>query len=114
MLIFGAAEGVWIGKNIDIGENVRIGSNTVIVSHNHKFNKSGFGRTRRVVIGDNCWIGANCCILPGVRLGRNTVVGAGSVVLQSFPLGYCVVAGNPAKRIRSIVPDEEYEEEIKE
>ena len=41
-------------------------------------------------------------ILPGVHLGPRTVVGAGSVVTKSFPDGFCVVAGNPAKLVRKL------------
>lgn len=57
---------------------------------------------KKVVIGDKTWIGMNCLILPGVVLGPNTVVGGGSVVTKSFPLGHCVIAGNPAKLIKLI------------
>ena len=42
----------------------------------------------------------NCVLLPGVILGDNTIVGAGSIVTKSFPMGSCVLAGNPARIIR--------------
>lgn len=41
-------------------------------------------------------------ILPGITLGDNTIVGAGSVVTKSFPEGNCIIAGNPAKKIRDL------------
>ena len=44
----------------------------------------------------------NSVILPGVVLGDHTVVGAGSIVTKSFEDGYCVIAGNPAKVIRTL------------
>ena len=47
----------------------------------------------------------NAVILPGVTLGDFTVVGAGSVVTKSFPEGYCVIAGNPAKQIKTLEKD---------
>jgi serine acetyltransferase len=47
----------------------------------------------------------NATILPGVTLGDFVVVGAGSVVTKSFEDGYCVVAGNPAKKIRNLTPE---------
>jgi acetyltransferase-like isoleucine patch superfamily enzyme len=44
----------------------------------------------------------NAVILPSVRLGDFTVVGAGSVVTKSFNEGYCIIAGNPATKIKSL------------
>lgn len=44
----------------------------------------------------------NCSILPGVTLGEHTIVGAGSVVTKSFPEGNCVIAGNPARKIKEL------------
>ena len=44
----------------------------------------------------------NSIILPGVILGDNTVVAAGAVVTKSFPQGYIVIGGNPAKIIKVI------------
>ena len=51
-------------------------------------------------IGENCFIGGRSLILPGVEIGDNCVVGAGSVVTKSVP-PRSVVAGNPAKILRS-------------
>nr|WP_283244199.1 DapH/DapD/GlmU-related protein [Luoshenia tenuis] len=54
------------------------------------------------MLGEKCWIGMNSVVLPGVTLGPHTVVGAGAVVTKSFPEGYCVIAGNPARMIRKL------------
>ena len=53
-----------------------------------------------VIIGDNVWIGDKVTILSGVRIGNGVVVAANSVVTKDVP-EYCVVAGNPARVIRS-------------
>ena len=50
----------------------------------------------------------NSVILPGVFLGENTVVAAGSVVTKSFPQGYCIVGGVPAKVIKVIEKHEDH------
>lgn len=47
----------------------------------------------------------NVVILPGVVLGTRTIVGAGSIVTKSFPDGYCILAGNPAKIIKNLDKD---------
>lgn len=54
-----------------------------------------------VTIERRCWVGTRCIILKGVHLGEGCVVGAGSVVTRSFP-PYSVIAGNPARLIRSL------------
>jgi len=50
-----------------------------------------------------------------ITLGNHTIVAAGAVVTKSFPEGYCILAGNPAKIIKLIDPDEvvEYENRYK-
>lgn len=59
-----------------------------------------------VTIERRCWIGTRCIILKGVQLGEGCVVGAGSVVTKSFP-PYSVIAGNPARLIRSLAAQAE-------
>ncbi|HZA91155.1 MAG TPA: hypothetical protein VE420_00895, partial [Gemmatimonadales bacterium] len=46
---------------------------------------------------------AGCVILPGVHIGRGAVVGANSVVVSSVPALH-VVAGQPARTVRELVP----------
>ena len=53
-----------------------------------------------IVIGNDVWIGARVTILPGVRIGSGVVIGAGAVVTKNVP-DNVVVAGNPARVIRS-------------
>ena len=56
-----------------------------------------------VELGANVWIGACAIILKGVTVGENSVVGAGAVVAQDVPPN-TVVAGNPARAVRSLEP----------
>ncbi len=93
-----------IGK-IRIGSYTQIGPNVGIISTNHDPEENQkHSEHQEVTIGEYCWIGMNAVILPGVSLGDFTVVGAGSVVTKSFPEGYCVIGGNPAKIIRKTDP----------
>lgn len=92
--------------SIKIGNYVRVAPNVGIISANHNFyNNSKHDSSNPIIIGDYSWIGMNSVILPGVMLGDFTIVGAGSVVTKSFPDGYCVIAGNPAKLIKKLDPE---------
>lgn len=53
-----------------------------------------------IIIGENCWIGANVRICKGVKIGDNSVVAACSVVTKDVPAN-CIVAGNPAKIVKT-------------
>ena len=89
-------------QGIHIGSNFLFAPGTTIVSVNHGVNNEYKDvNTKPVVIGDNVWLGANVIILPEVNLGDNVVVGAGSVVTKSFPSN-SIIAGNPAKLIKSL------------
>lgn len=59
---------------------------------------------RPIRLERNVWIGFDACILPGVTIGEGSVVGAKSVVTQSVPR-FTVVAGNPARVIRTLNPN---------
>lgn len=92
-----------INAKLIIGKGTKIAPNCGFITSNHNFynlNKSAEGKDIR--IGENCWIGMNSVILPGVILGNHTIVGAGSIVTKSFTEGNCVIAGNPAKKIKDI------------
>lgn len=53
-----------------------------------------------IVIEDNVWIGEFARICKGVTLGKNSIVGANAVVTKDVPSN-CIVAGNPAKIIKT-------------
>ena len=90
---------------IRIGDYVRLGPNVGILSSNHDLYNRDRNIPEPVVIGDYCWIGMNALIMPGVTLGPSTIVGGGAVVTHSFPQGYVVIAGNPARVIKELDKD---------
>ena len=57
----------------------------------------------RVILKKKVYIGAGAIILKNVTIGENSIVGAGSVVTEDVPPNV-IVAGNPAKIIRSFTP----------
>ena len=54
-----------------------------------------------IVIEDNVWIGEFASILKGVTIGKGSVIGAHSVVTKDVP-PYSIVAGNPARVVKSL------------
>jgi acetyltransferase-like isoleucine patch superfamily enzyme len=88
---------------IIIGKGTYIAPNVGFITSNHDpKNLNTHKEGKEIRIGKNCWIGMNVILLPGTTLGNNTVVGAGSVVTKSYIEGNVIIAGNPAKIIRSI------------
>ena len=97
-----------------LGDYVMVGQNSGILSGGHDVNDHNKLTPSETTIGNYCWIGMNSTILPGVKLGDHTKVGAGSVVTKSFEEGYCIIAGNPAKVIRRLIPTDVKEYRFKE
>lgn len=90
-------------EDIVIGTGTYIAKNVGIITANHDLEyPSKHFPGEKVIIGEQSWLGMNSMILPGVTLGPHTVVGAGAVVTHSFPQGYVVICGNPAKVIKHI------------
>lgn len=108
--------------SIRIGDDVLISYQVIIMdSDNHslraserigdlqrwRMQKYDWSRVSRapVQIHDKAWIGARAIIIKGVTIGEGAVVAAGAVVTSDVP-PYTIVAGNPARVIRELRPDE--------
>lgn len=114
---------LWSALRLSIGDRVLIGHNSSIFdSDTHPLNARERHRQYLeiitkghpaaidlredpVTIEDDVWIGCNVVVLKGVTIGRGAVIGAGSIVTHDVP-PYVLVAGNPARVIRGLSPDE--------
>lgn len=104
-------DNVYIGSHCVIGDadiesDVLLGSNVHVLSGRAQHGiadpvrpiRLQPRRFDRVRIGEDTWIGNQSVVMANV--GRKCVVGAGSVVVADVP-DYAIVAGNPAKVLRS-------------
>ncbi|MEP7263116.1 MAG: acyltransferase [Bacteroidota bacterium] len=91
---------------VKIGNQVILAQNIVVSGMNHGYQDVAIPiRLQKctvspIIIEDECWIGANAVITAGVTIGKHSVVAAGSVVTRNVR-PYSIVAGNPAKIIKS-------------
>lgn len=107
-LSIGTGSSIGVGSRVygaTIGTGVMMGAGVTILKDNHPVTPDGrvvAGRSEAAppVIGDGAWIGDRAIILPGRRIGANAIVGAGAVVTKDVD-DWAVVAGNPARVIRS-------------
>lgn len=84
---------------VEIGDKCVIGAETILLAHGPSF------KGERLVIGDYTYIGYRVAVLPGVKIGSGCIIGAGAIVTRDIPPGK-VVAGNPARILRDVTPDE--------
>ena len=95
------------------GHNVSVLTGTHDVTKFDRARQIGVPKTGRdVVIERGAWVSSNALVLGPCRIGRHAVVAAASVVTEDVP-PYAVVAGTPAKVIRTIPqPDEPAEDRL--
>jgi acetyltransferase-like isoleucine patch superfamily enzyme len=108
--VIGRGSHIVAHHRIDIGDDVYTGPYVYITDQNHSYSDPDLPIGRQwpvnlaVSIGAGSWLGTGVIILPGAVIGRNVVVAAGSVVRGTFP-DHCVIAGAPARMVRSYRPD---------
>jgi acetyltransferase-like isoleucine patch superfamily enzyme len=90
---------------IYIGDYTQIGPNVGLIAANHDIYDNAKHISGEIRIGKYCWIGMGAVILPNVELGDFTIVAAGAIVTKSFTAGYCIIGGNPAKKIKELEID---------
>jgi acetyltransferase-like isoleucine patch superfamily enzyme len=107
--VIGRGSHVVAHQSVVIGDDVFAGPYVYITDQNHGYAdpEVPIGRqdplNAAVSIGAGSWLGAGAIVLPGACIGHHVVVAAGSVVRGIIP-DRCVVAGVPARVVRSYVP----------
>jgi acetyltransferase-like isoleucine patch superfamily enzyme len=98
-------EGVTIEDNVFVGHGVVFINDTYprATTANGELQTEKDWKVERTVVKRGASIGSGATILPNVTIGEDAIVGAGAVVTRSVPAGV-IVAGNPARVLRSLVP----------
>jgi acetyltransferase-like isoleucine patch superfamily enzyme len=93
---------------ITVGDHAFFGHNVSVLTGTHDWTKFGAERQtavpssgRDVVIEEGVWVSSNAIIVSPCRIGAHAVVGVGSLVLSDVA-PYTIVAGNPARVLRTI------------
>ena len=94
-------------KGINIGNYSYIAYGAIILTHDFINQKHS-----STYIGNNVFIGAYAVINPGLTIANNVVVAAGSIVTKDILEENCIVAGNPAKVIKTDVAIGKYGKKI--
>lgn len=110
-LVIGDFSGIGIkcklSGRVCIGKYVMMGPDVVIHTREHRHDRidvpmceQGQEPEKPVVIQDDVWLCERAIILPGLTIGKGSIVAAGAVVCTDVP-PYSVVAGNPARVVKS-------------
>ena len=99
----------FICEGVTVEDNVFIGHGVVFINDRYPRATTPEGepqseadwKVETTVVKRGASIGSGARILANLTIGENAIVGAGSVVTRSVPAN-TVVAGNPARALRSI------------
>jgi UDP-2-acetamido-3-amino-2,3-dideoxy-glucuronate N-acetyltransferase len=124
---------VEIQKGVKVGNRCKISSHTficegvtledeVFIGHNVTFINDHFPRATnaegglqteadwvcdRTLVKRGASVGSSVTLLGGITVGEYAMIGAGSVVTKDVP-AYAVVAGNPARILRTVPRKEQH------
>lgn len=111
-LLWGNKSGLEIPYDVEIGSGVKLDHpfSTILnakkigsflrIKNNITIGNKNDDENLRPDIGNNVYIGAGAIVIGKICVGDNVIIGAGAVVTKDIP-NNCVVAGNPAKIIKT-------------
>jgi putative colanic acid biosynthesis acetyltransferase WcaF len=92
---------------LSIGRDVAVAPRVTLVTAYHDEDADMADTYQPVAIRDQALLSTGCMILPGVEVGQGGLVAAGAVVSRDVE-PWTIVAGVPARTVRSRRPDQRY------
>jgi UDP-2-acetamido-3-amino-2,3-dideoxy-glucuronate N-acetyltransferase len=101
----------FICEGVTLEDDVFVGHNVTFINDRYPRATNDAGQLQtesdwtcvRTLVKRGASIGSGATLLCGITVGENAMIGAGSVVTKDVPPG-AVVAGNPARIVKSLVP----------
>lgn len=103
-----SGSGITCNSRVMVEERVSIGSDCIIawdvfISDSDWHQIAGAQRSSPVTIGDKVWIAHGVSVLKGATIPSGCIVAAKSLVARSFSTEKALIAGVPARQVRSPV-----------
>lgn len=101
----------FICEGVTLEDEVFVGHNVTFINDRYPRSTNGNGQLQseadweciRTLVKRGASIGSGATLLCGITVGENAIIGAGSVVTRDVAAN-SVVAGNPARVIKSLAP----------
>ena len=95
---------IMVNKQLIIGYDCLIAWNTFITDCDWHTIENSY-HTEPTTINDSVWIGVGAKVLKGVTIGERSIITSNSVVIKGDYPAQALLSGNPAKVVKTPVPD---------
>lgn len=111
--ILGDGSVITASHKIDFTDKVEFGKRVILGGRNSSLWTHNRQQTKQITIGDYSYIGSEIRIAPGGSIPPKCIVGIGSVITKEFDGEYQLIAGVPAKVVKSLDEDGKFLTEYK-
>ena len=99
---------VTAGHKIDFTDRVSIGRRSILGGRNSSLWTHNRQRTRPIEIGELTYVGSEIRVAPGGVIPSRCIVGIGSVVTGRIEGEYLLIAGVPARAVKSLSEEDRF------
>lgn len=106
--LLGEGSVVTTGHKIDFTDRVEIGRRSILGGRNSSLWTHNRQRTLPVEIGDFAYVGSEIRVAPGGAIPSRCVVGIGSVITKRLEGENCLIAGVPARVVKTLSEEDQF------